>query len=345
MDRVSIIIPVFNGSNYLAEAIRSGLAQTHNNIEVIVVNDGSNDEGRTEQIANSFGRAIRYFSKENGGVSSALNAGIREASGDWIAWLSHDDVFSTGKIEKQLRHLKNVPTADVCYTDYYVIDNDGAEQGQLKMPSFHREAQLRHLFQCMFICGSTTLVRRTVFDLVGTFDESLKYAQDADMWLRLAAATEFTHVPEPLIGWRYHAAQGSKNEKRMLADRHNYLRACINRSGCSDFFPKIADKIPPHIIRAKINLYLATVLLKCHREPQLASILYVRSIREWASLRNIAVYSYLFHTFVGWIYYKVGRKLAGFKRKYFPTHHNIPPVNFIVSSSIVESPFKGISFE
>ncbi|MDD1681509.1 MAG: glycosyltransferase, partial [Methanoregula sp.] len=71
--KVSIIIPVYNGSNYLREAVDSALAQTYPNTEVIVVNDGSDDEGRTEAVAHSFGGRIRYFSKENGGVSSALN--------------------------------------------------------------------------------------------------------------------------------------------------------------------------------------------------------------------------------------------------------------------------------
>ena len=91
--KFSIIIPVYNGSNYLEEAINSALAQTYQNIEIVVVNDGSNDGGKTETIARSFGDKIRYFSKENGGVSSALNFGIKQMTGEWFAWLSHDDSF------------------------------------------------------------------------------------------------------------------------------------------------------------------------------------------------------------------------------------------------------------
>ena len=75
---VSIIIPVYNGANYLAEAIDSALAQTYNNVEVIVVNDGSNDNGATERVALSYGDKIKYFAKENGGVSSALKYGIEK---------------------------------------------------------------------------------------------------------------------------------------------------------------------------------------------------------------------------------------------------------------------------
>ena len=81
---VSIIFPVYNGSNYVCEAIDSALAQTYKNVEVIVVNDGSKDDGATEQICLSYRDKIRYFSKENGGVSSALNLGIKNMNGDFF---------------------------------------------------------------------------------------------------------------------------------------------------------------------------------------------------------------------------------------------------------------------
>ena len=86
---VSIIIPVYNGSNYLQEAIDSALAQTYPNCEILVINDGSCDEGKTEAIALSYGDRIRYFKKENGGVASALNMGIRQMTGEYFSWLSH----------------------------------------------------------------------------------------------------------------------------------------------------------------------------------------------------------------------------------------------------------------
>ena len=103
---VSIIIPVYNGSNYVKEAIDSALAQTYKNIEIIVVNDGSNDDGATEKIALSFGDKIRYFYKANGGISSALNYGIEKMQGEYFSWLSHDDKYTETKIEKQIALLK-----------------------------------------------------------------------------------------------------------------------------------------------------------------------------------------------------------------------------------------------
>ena len=90
---VSIVIPVYNGSDYLAEAIDSALAQTYGNIEIIVINDGSSDNGKTREVAGKYGDRIRYFEKENGGVPTALNLGIKEMKGDYFSWLSHDDVY------------------------------------------------------------------------------------------------------------------------------------------------------------------------------------------------------------------------------------------------------------
>ena len=96
---VSIIIPVYNGENYVAEAIDSALAQTYDNIEIIVVNDGSED--RTDEICKSYGNKIRYFKKENGGTSTALNLGIKNMNGEYFSWLSHDDKYYPNKIKRQ----------------------------------------------------------------------------------------------------------------------------------------------------------------------------------------------------------------------------------------------------
>ena len=96
---ISVLIPVYNGSNYLEEALESVLEQTYSNYEIIVVNDGSNDEGKTKKIALKYENKIRYFEKENGGVASALNYGISKANGDYISWLSHDDIYNENKLK------------------------------------------------------------------------------------------------------------------------------------------------------------------------------------------------------------------------------------------------------
>ncbi|QQS65316.1 glycosyltransferase family 2 protein [Candidatus Saccharibacteria bacterium] len=108
LPKVSIIIPVYNGSNFLKEAIDSALAQTYKNLEIIVVNDGSADQGKTEKIAMSYGSKIRYYKKVNGGVSTALNLGIKKMTGDYFSWLSHDDIYYPKKIENQVRFVESL---------------------------------------------------------------------------------------------------------------------------------------------------------------------------------------------------------------------------------------------
>ena len=126
---VSIIIPVYNGSNYLKEAIDSALAQTYDNIEIIVVNDGSNDEGKTEAVALAYGDKIRYFSKPNGGTSTALNVGIRNMRGEYFSWLSHDDQYYKDKIACQIEELSKLENKNTIM----MSDLDGIDENYKKI--------------------------------------------------------------------------------------------------------------------------------------------------------------------------------------------------------------------
>ena len=121
-NKVSVIIPVYNGSNFLESAIESVINQTYNNIEIIVVNDGSNDNGKTKKIAEKYLGKIRYFEKPNGGVATALNLGLRLMTGDFFAWLSHDDFYHPDKIQKSVDAINKETSRRIVITDY-LIDN------------------------------------------------------------------------------------------------------------------------------------------------------------------------------------------------------------------------------
>ncbi len=122
--KISIVIPVYNGANYLKEAIDSALSQDYGNYEVIVVNDGSNDNGETEKIALSYGSNIRYFKKENGGVATALNLAIEKAEGEYVSWLSHDDAYFPNKLSCQVNYLKSLgyPERTILSANVEIID-------------------------------------------------------------------------------------------------------------------------------------------------------------------------------------------------------------------------------
>lgn len=208
--KVSIVIPVYNGADYLSEAIDSSLAQTYPNIEIVVVNDGSGDGGATEKIALSYGSKVRYFSKENGGVGSALNVAINNMSGEYFSWLSHDDLYYPDKVESQvqaLAELKNPKT--ILYGDYAVFTNNPDVVSEKKLPNVPPE-QFRYFLTVKNILhGCTLLVPKQAFDECGLFNEKLRTTQDYDLWFRLAKNYNFVHISKLLVKARQHAEQGS----------------------------------------------------------------------------------------------------------------------------------------
>jgi glycosyltransferase involved in cell wall biosynthesis len=105
---VSVVIPVYKAEPYLRDCVDSVLAQTYPNLEILVINDGSRDEGASEKIALSYGDRITYFHKENGGVSTALNFALEKMHGEWFSWLSHDDLYYPEKIEKQVAFINEL---------------------------------------------------------------------------------------------------------------------------------------------------------------------------------------------------------------------------------------------
>lgn len=228
---VSIVIPVYNGSNYMAEAIDSALSQTYDNIEVIVINDGSKDEGKSDKIAKSYGDKIRYIPKENGGSSSALNAGINNMKGQWFSWLSHDDLYYKDKVLKQVEYLNKLLDSGVAEEDLWehmlfsATDFINGEGKLIKKSKYENEKALSDKIASFtgneyLICeptkynfyGCSCLINKKAFDKVGTFDEKLRLINDLDMWYRLYAGHFKLHyMPEALDIGRIHKGQISRS--------------------------------------------------------------------------------------------------------------------------------------
>jgi glycosyltransferase involved in cell wall biosynthesis len=222
---VSIIIPVYNGANYMREAIDSALAQTYSNIEILVINDGSKDNGETEKIALSYENEIHYFYKENGGVSTALNLGIEKMKGEYFSWLSHDDIYPIDKIEKQIDYLKQVPNRNiVVYGSIKLIDKKGETIGisklQLNNPN---EFILKHMIESSLVNGCTLLIPKLIFEKVGLFNPLLKSTQDYDMWFRIAQKYKLVCIDEILILSRQHDEQATNISKPILNLETNQL--------------------------------------------------------------------------------------------------------------------------
>lgn len=218
---VSIVIPVYNGEDFLEEAIQSAINQTYRNIEILVINDGSTDG--TEEIAKKYKKQIRYFYKENGGVASALNLGIKEMKGEYFSWLSHDDYYAPLKIELEIEAIrKQGDRSSVVYCNYDLLDQKTGIFSTYKIEDYYSEQARTNgilmLVQRM-IGGCTLLIHASCFEKAGVFNEQLKTTQDYDMWFRIFRGIKLLHVPQALVVTRIHSKQGSCTIKEFDAER------------------------------------------------------------------------------------------------------------------------------
>lgn len=234
--KISIVIPVYNGSNFLRQAIDSALAQTYSNIEIIVVNDGSNDGGETERIALSYKNKIRYFSKENGGVASALNRAIAEMSGEFFSWLSHDDLYYPNKIETQIEALDGMESAKtILYSDFAIFSDNPNIIREIRLPHVPHE-QFKFFLVTNFVHGCSLLIPREAFTVCGTFNEQLRATQDYELWFRMAKEFSFIHIPEVLVKFRNHQNQGT------------HTMGSIVLAECDDLYSKFIHELDPQEI-------------------------------------------------------------------------------------------------
>jgi teichuronic acid biosynthesis glycosyltransferase TuaG len=202
--KVSIIIPFYN-CPFVDQAIKSALNQTYKNIEVIVVDDGSTQH--VEKIE-PYKNRIRYIRKANGGTASALNMGIRHATGKYFAWLSSDDMFVTNKIERQLAFMQSKGIR-VSYTAFQTIDKDNRSINQIHSKHMGQKRLIRQLMAGCPINGCTIVADIDLLKKVGMFNESLRYTQDYEMWCRLILQTNIYYLDEVLVLYRVHNNMGT----------------------------------------------------------------------------------------------------------------------------------------
>lgn len=266
---VSIIIPVYNGSNFLAEAINAALAQTYKNCEVLVINDGSRDDGASERIALSYGDKIRYYNKENGGVSTALNFAFKQMKGEWFSWLSHDDLYYPEKIEKQVSFINDLIAEDpdldlkkiTVRTATESIDKDGKV---IKTPSYRGVPRCEKPIDTILnnianyrLSGCSFLLPSSCVADVGDFAEDIRTVSDVEYWYRLLfAGYEFYCLTDDiLVRNRSHGKQVGKTKVELFNREMN------------DLFIWIADtmnKNPQYsTLRNNEKLYFGLVKRRC----------------------------------------------------------------------------------
>ena len=207
---VSIIIPVYNGENYMREAIESALNQTYPYIEVLVVDDGSTDG--TKSVAMSYGDKIRYMKKENGGVATAVNFGVENMHGEYFSWLSHDDIYYEDKIEKQIDALmKAEDKTAIIFSNIDVLNmNDNKLIHENYLNAYERFQLTNSNFAPVFLAihGSSVLIHKSNFKRYGLWDTSLKATQDSVWLFNAMRGRKNIFIEKPLMIARIHKDMG-----------------------------------------------------------------------------------------------------------------------------------------
>ncbi len=201
MARVTVLIPTYNRAAMIGDALEGVFAQTYTDYEVLVVDDGSTDE--TEEMLRPWMERLRYCKKENGGVSSARNFGLRQIETEYVAFLDSDDRWEPTFLHVVMAKLRENPELGLVTTGRVV------EPRGVKRPSIRKACLEGHLYQELFfknfVTTSAVVAQRACFDKVGGFKEEFRQAGDYDMWLRISQSYPIAFLKEYLCRHRSHA--------------------------------------------------------------------------------------------------------------------------------------------
>jgi len=233
MQNVSVVLTCYNGARWISRAIESVLAQTCEDFELVIIDDGSMDNSKEIVASYLCDERVRYIYQENRGFSAAVDRGIKESSGTLIGFIGQDDLWVCSKLELQVKYLSEHKDVDLVHSNYCTIDSEERIIGvrNVKIPDVSsRKKVVEQLFLNNFIGFETVLVKRKCFDEVGFFDERMVGFSDHDMWLRIAGSFNIGYLDLPLVRKRQHEFQLSKVRiEAVLKDEFLMVKKAINR--------------------------------------------------------------------------------------------------------------------
>jgi glycosyltransferase involved in cell wall biosynthesis len=280
--KVSVLIPVYNGQEFISSAVDSALAQHDVPVEVIVIDDGSTDD--TPRLLSQYGDRIRVLRQKNGGHVNARNNGAKIATGQWLAFLDADDLWRPEKLSRQLALA--TPEIGLVYTDR---ENFGATERVKKVGQDDYALYRGDLFEPLllgnFIPVASVIIRRDWWDQLGGFDESLRVVEDWDLWFRFAAAGGVAEVVrEPLTLYRWHAGSMTNNQTRMCEGRLHVLDRALR-------LPRAATLSTATINRARANVWKCNAWHAASWKRSVAARWYLNAL--WYRPADVDVYKQL----------------------------------------------------
>lgn len=289
---VSVIIPIYNRAHYIEECLESVLRQTYKNFEIIIIDDGSTDN--LKEVLDSYFKKIKYIYKENGGVASARNVGIRHSSGDYIAWLDSDDRWLNFKLEIQVEILDKLKSVGFIHSDFNVMaDEKGtittsclrtffetyeqynlnfndmfSNKSTFKNPNFNKDIMFywgnisgKSILGPMFL-ASSILVRKRCLDEIGLFNEKYKVVEDYDLWVRIAKKFDTAFLDMPTIEYRRFHPDQLSNPNMKTETSLSFLDVAIKLGYEDREFFKTNKKL---VIRRLVDCYYAIASIYYHQ--------------------------------------------------------------------------------
>jgi len=209
MTKVTVAIASYNMANYLPAAIDSALAQDHDDVQIVVVDDGSTDD--TREVLSRYGRKVRHVYQENAGVANAYNRALELAKGEYVHLLDADDVLTPSTVGRLAALLDESPSAGLAHGDALVMDAGGEVYGTRVAPASFTGRRLipsgeafKELLRGCHVTNSAVMIRKVVFDKVTPFRQKSVPGEDWDMWLRVAAEYDVAHLPISACYYRVH---------------------------------------------------------------------------------------------------------------------------------------------
>ena len=245
MTDLSVLMTVYNGMPYLPLAVESILNQTYSDFEFVIVDDGSSDDSR--EVIRSYGDSrIRLIRNENNmGQTRSLNHGLSNIDTPLVARMDADDISHVTRLYKQVRYLRDHPEVAAVGTNLRTIDPEGSEIGDFVFPEKDLILRWMQLFDCPLSCGAVMFKKDIIWERLGGFDPSIRYAQDWELWSRVLSEYRLANVQEYLLDVREHpgASSVASNERmqkeQFRINRMNPGRILYVRNRSEDWMQKV----------------------------------------------------------------------------------------------------------
>tara|TARA_R110002110_G_scaffold415858_2_gene658592 strand:- start:29315 stop:30265 length:951 start_codon:yes stop_codon:yes gene_type:complete len=217
---VSIIMPCYNCEKTIEKTLRSIYEQNFTNFHLYCINDGSTDN--TAEMLEHYAQSkpnISILHKDNAGQTAAKNDGLKIAQGEYIAFIDSDDLWHSSKLMKQVQLLDKNNKIGLCYTNGFYINETGQQQELIGVSDDLTGQCLDQIILGNAIVASSVMIRKSILDKVGLFDERLSACENWELWTRFASQSELASIDEPLVFYRRHANNMSHNLDKMRKNR------------------------------------------------------------------------------------------------------------------------------